>query len=174
MIDMRWISASLLLVGLTGGAFAQQQQQQPAATPPDRETLEKRLAETLTNSRLTGYYTIEGQQGPPKEDQYTLTKVEKREGDKWLFTAVIAFGKQPMAIPLEIPILWAGDTPVISVTDFGVPGMGTYTARVMIYRDHYAGTWSGGTHGGHLWGRVQHVDPKAATQSSEPAKKQDK
>ena len=171
MLGIRRISTTLLLLSLSTGAFAQQQRSTTSAAPQDREALEKQLAQTLTDARLTGYYTIEGQQGPPKEDQYTLTKVEKREGDKWLFTAVIAFGKQPMSIPLEIPVLWAGDTPVISVTDFQVPGLGTYTARVMIYRDHYAGTWSGANHGGYLWGRVQHIDKKATTHSAEPSKK---
>jgi hypothetical protein len=36
-----------------------------------------------------------------------------------------------------------------------IPGLGTYTARVLIYRGQYAGTWSGGDHGGELWGRIE-------------------
>ena len=31
---------------------------------------------------------------------------------------------------------------------------GKFTCRVLVYRDQYAGTWSGGDHGGHLFGRV--------------------
>jgi hypothetical protein len=60
-----------------------------------------------------------------------------------------------------VPVKWAGDTPVISVTNFKVPTMGTYTARVMIYADHYAGTWDAGDHGGHMWGRVERAETPA-------------
>jgi hypothetical protein len=148
-----------------------QQATAPAASQPDRATLEKDLAERLSGARLTGYYMSDGQEGPPRHDSYTLRKVEKREGDKWLVTAVMSYGQQSMAIPLEIPIYWAGDTPVISVTNFNIMGMGSYTARVMLYKDHYAGTWSSATHGGYLWGRIEKIDEKATTQSSEPSKK---
>ena len=60
-----------------------------------------------------------------------------------------------VAIPLTIPVKWAGDTAVISVTDMPVPGMGTYSARVVIYRNSYAGTWHGRDYGGHIWGRIE-------------------
>lgn len=130
--------------------------EEPASpAPADRATLEKQLAEKLTHCRLIGHYEIIGQEGAPKEDEYTLGEVQKQEGDKWLFNASLQFGSKVINVPLEVPILWAGDTPVISVTDFKVPGMGTYTARVMFYGEHYAGTWSSGKHGGYLWGHIQ-------------------
>ena len=37
---------------------------------------------------------------------------------------------------------------MVSMTDLGLPGLGTYTARVAFYRDSYAGMWWGGKHGG--------------------------
>ena len=49
---------------------------------------------------------------------------------------------------------WAGDTPVITLTDQALPGMGTYTARVVVYRGQYAGTWSGRNGGGKVFGRI--------------------
>ena len=75
----------------------------------------------------------------------------------------IQFGGKDVTVPLVVPIKWAGDTPVISVTDLSVPGVGTYTVRVVVYRDHYAGTWSGTGHGGVLWGTVSKgtAGPKA-------------
>jgi hypothetical protein len=45
---------------------------------------------------------------------------------------------------------------VITVDETPIPGLGSYTARVMIYRDHYAGFWSGKDHGGHLFGVIEH------------------
>ena len=127
----------------------------PAQTMPDRATLEKQLSEKLTHARLIGFYSTIGQDGPPKEDQYTLGEVQKKEGDKWLFNANLQFGQKVINVPLEIPIYWAGDTPVISVTDLTIPGLGSYTARVMFYGDHYAGTWSSPKHGGYMWGRIR-------------------
>jgi hypothetical protein len=52
-------------------------------------------------------------------------------------------------------VLWAGDTAVISLTDLAIPGVGTYTARVLVHGDTYAGTWSGGEHAGLLNGVIQ-------------------
>jgi hypothetical protein len=130
-----------------------------AAAPDasDRQALEKQFGQKLSHSRMIGFYSIVGQEGPPKPDEYTLGAVTKSEGDKWVFNSSLQFGKRVINVPLEIPVLWAGDTPVISVTDFTIPGMGTYTARVMIHGDHYAGTWNSADHGGYLWGRLEQI-----------------
>lgn len=128
-----------------------------AADESDRKALEKQFELKLSHSRMIGFYSIVGQEGPPKQDEYTLGAVTKSEGDKWVFNSSLQFGKRVINVPLEIPVLWAGDTPVISVTDFTIPGMGTYTARVMIHGDHYAGTWNSADHGGYMWGRLEQI-----------------
>ena len=89
------------------------------------------------------HYSVGDQDAPLKEDRYTLGTVKKMAGEMWLIQARIQFGQRDVTVPLMLPIRWAGYTPVICVTDMGVPGIGKYTARVMIYGDHYAGTWSG-------------------------------
>lgn len=137
---------------------------------PDRATLEKQLAEKLNHARLIGFYSAVGQKGPPTEDEYTLGEVQKKEGDKWLINANLQFGKKVVNVPLEVPILWAGDTPVIAVTNFTVPGLGTYTARVMFYGNHYAGTWSSAKHGGYMWGRIQQLPEHEDKPVEHPAK----
>ena len=125
---------------------------------PNRAALEKDLAQRMNNARLSGYYTIDGQQGPPQQDEYRMGKFEKGEGDKWLVQARIAYGKRVINVPLEIPIFWAGDAPVITLKEFTIPGLGTYSARVMIDGDRYSGTWSAGeNHGGFLWGHIEKV-----------------
>jgi len=46
---------------------------------------------------------------------------------------------------------------VISLTNFAVPGFGSFTARVVMYNGAYAGTWgSAGAngHGGKLFGKI--------------------
>jgi hypothetical protein len=141
---------SLMQIRATGAPDA-------ATDTPDRAALEKQFAQKLSHSRMLGFYSIIGQEGPPKPDEYTLGAVTKGDGDKWVFNSSLQFGKQVINVPLEIPVLWAGDTPVISVTDFTIPGMGSYTARVMIHGDHYAGVWSSAKHGGYMWGRLEQV-----------------
>ncbi len=35
--------------------------------------------------------------------------------------------------------------------------MGTFTSRVMVYGDRYAGTWQHDKVGGHMWGHIEHA-----------------
>ena len=39
--------------------------------------------------------------------------------------------------------------------------LGTFTARVLIYDNRYAGTWQHGKAGGHLFGRIEKIKEKA-------------
>jgi hypothetical protein len=136
------------------------QQNAPATQPSgqQQEQLERQLERTLSNATLVGHYSVGEQDAPLKEDRYTLGTVKKMAGEMWLIQARIQFGQRDVTVPLMLPIRWAGDTPVICVTDMGVPGIGKYTARVMIYGDHYAGTWSGSAnHQGMLVGRIEHA-----------------
>ena len=59
---------------------------------------------------------------------------------------------------MTFPVKFAGDTPVISLTNYTVPGFGAFTARVVIYDDVYAGTWAsakpGSKHGGTMFGKI--------------------
>ena len=131
--------------------------QEPAQEPAPKielNELEKKFEKTMTGATLVGRFTTHGkEEALPPEDRYEISKVTKIGEDFWLFTARI--GKSRLPVPLPVPVKWAGDTPVISVTKLKVPTMGTYTARVMIYADHYAGTWDAGDHGGHMWGKVE-------------------
>jgi hypothetical protein len=128
---------------------------------PTQEELEQKFADDLTGSVMVGNFTNGGKADKAlKEERYTLTKVSKVAGDLWLFQTRIQYGDHDVTLPLAIQVKWAGDTPVITLTDFVVPGMGTFTARVLVYRNQYAGTWSGGNHGGHLFGRIVKEEKK--------------
>ncbi|HEV8604110.1 MAG TPA: hypothetical protein VGQ99_02015 [Tepidisphaeraceae bacterium] len=158
----KWFLSVLLV--LLVGARADAQATKPATTQAVTQAdLERQFAEMLSGSTLVGKFTETQAAQPrpqqPKEDRYTLTKVSKLYGDNWLFVARIQFGDKDVSVPIMLPVKWAGDTPVITVTDAKIPGLGTYTARVMFYRDEYAGTWSGGNHGGHLWGKIERAKP---------------
>lgn len=113
------------------------------------------LAESLTGATLVGHYTEGGSNPPLNEERYELKQVRHVEGNMWLFACRIRYGDHDLTLPLTLPVLWAGDTPVITLDKLPVPGLGTFTARVLIYDDHYVGFWKGDGHGGHLFGRVE-------------------
>ncbi len=88
------------------------------------------------------------------EEKYVIESVSKLTGETWLFRTRMQYGGHDIPLPLPVTIKWAGDTPVITLTDLSIPGMGTYTARVILYRDQYAGTWSGENIGGQIFGKI--------------------
>jgi hypothetical protein len=114
---------------------------------------EREFQESMTNVVLEGQSTRDGKEGV-SPDRYNIVKVAKTGEDLWTFYVQTTYQGHEMTMPLPIAVKWAGDTPVITVTDKGFPGMGTYTARVVVYRGHYAGTWSGKDGGGKVFGRV--------------------
>jgi hypothetical protein len=127
---------------------------------PDREALIKQFEKTMTGATLVGYFTTNGKEADGlKEEKYRLKAVRKVErGDYWRFEW--QYGGKDQAFGLELEVKWAGDTPVVTLTDMLVPGMGKFTARVLFYRDEYAGTWSAGDHGGKLFGKIVPADAK--------------
>jgi hypothetical protein len=138
------------------------------AAAVDREALFKQFEETLSGVKLVGRFTITGKDdGELPKEEYTINSVTKLpEGDYWLFKARIKYGENDVTVPLPLEVKWAGSTPVITLTDFTIPGMGTFSARVVIDSKKYAGTWAHGKVGGHLFGVIEKA---AAEQPIEPA-----
>ncbi|MDA0832229.1 MAG: hypothetical protein O2955_00090 [Planctomycetota bacterium] len=152
------VSSFLCTMRLSG--YADDEKKEPTAEKKNLELtqdeLENRFAEQLTGAALVGSFTVAGQENKtPHEERYELKKVEKARGDLWTFTARIKYGKNDVEVPMTLKVLWAGDTPVITLTDLTIPGLGTFTARVMFYGDRYAGTWQHGEVGGHMWGVIE-------------------
>jgi hypothetical protein len=147
-----------------------------AAAPLDQAALEKKFAEDLAGVVFAGNYsvTVAGKEKPAEMEKYVISRISKVKDkeDVWLFVSRIQYGKTDLEIPLTLQVKWAGDTPVITLTNLTIPGLGTFTSRVMIYGDRYAGTWQHGKTGGHLWGRIEKiekpVDPDGKT-PPEPA-----
>ncbi|MFN8006043.1 MAG: hypothetical protein U0V70_03225 [Terriglobia bacterium] len=108
----------------------------------------------MTGATLVGHSARTGQDGISGEERYAIDKVSKLPGDMWIFQARLKYGSHEIPVPIPLQIQWAGDTPVITMTDVTIPGLGTYTARVLLYRDQYAGTWSSGSVSGQLFGKI--------------------
>ncbi len=133
----------------------------------EQAALDKKFAENMSGVVFAGNYSVTagGKETPAEMEKYTITRVSKVKGkeDSWLFESRIQFAKIDLPIALALQVKWAGDTPVITLTDLTIPPLGTFTARVMVYGERYAGTWHHhGKSGGHLWGRIEKIEKPAA------------
>ena len=126
--------------------------------------------ERLNNVALIGSFTVSGKENQaPKPERYEIKNVRKLEqGDIWLINARIKYGDKDVQLPLPLEVKWAGMTPVISLDKTTIPGMGTFSAHVVIDEDKYAGTWTHGEVGGALFGRIEKIgdDAKAPAKPS--------
>jgi len=149
---MRYLFSSILLLAAP-----------IAAQTPSMNTLEKEFQDSMAGVTLEGQSTREGREGV-SPDKYVIEKVEKTGAETWTIFVKVSMQGREMTLPLPLEIKWAGDTPVITLTDRALPGMGTYTARVVVYRGQYAGTWSGKNGGGAVFGKLikTTADSKAA------------
>lgn len=166
-VSRGWVACIVILAcGLARGA------DEPAKpAEPSREALEKKFAEEMSGVVFAGAYSVtrDGKETPSQMEKYTITKVVKLKGDLWQFNARMQYGKTDLTIPMVLPVKWADDTPVISLTDLTIPAVGTFTARVMIYGDRYAGTWQHGKIGGHMWGRLEKLKPETGEEEKPKA-----
>lgn len=122
--------------------------------PVSLTDLERLFIEQMRNVTLVGSFTVDGADArPPSEDRYQIESVEKVDDDLWRFRAVV--GDRGGAIPIVVPLRWVGDTPILMMTDASLPGMGTFTVRLLFYGDRYAGTWQHGETGGLMSGRIE-------------------
>lgn len=122
--------------------------------PASLTDVERQFAERMRGVTLIGSFTIAGRENrAPQPDRYDIVSVEKVGDDLWRFNARCCGVKG--AVPIVVPMRFNGDTPMVMMTETSLPGMGTFTARVFFYGDHYAGTWQHGKVGGHMWGRIE-------------------
>ncbi len=125
----------------------------PATT---QDELDRNFAAMMKGVTLVGRSSRTKDDKVIGEEKYVIESVSKLTGDTWLMKARLQYGGHDIPIPVPVVIKWAGDTPVIELTDLSIPGMGTFTARILLYRDQYAGTWSAKDHGGTIFGKIVH------------------
>ncbi len=133
---------------------------------------EQQFEKMLSGATLVGHFTVTGKPTSElSEERYTISKVSKLAGkeDTWRFVVQINYGKYDVNVPLDLQVKWAGDTPMITLTDFTIPALGTFSSRVLFYGDRYAGTWQHGKVGGHLFGTIERADQ--ADKAEEPSSK---
>ncbi|MEE8130813.1 MAG: hypothetical protein V3T48_11010 [Vicinamibacterales bacterium] len=124
--------------------------------PASLNDLEREFTERMQGVVLVGHFTIEGledQGGNP--ERYEIARVTKVGDGRWRFNARLRYGGIDVTLPVTVPLVWAGDTPMVSITDFTIPTLGTFTARVFFYEERYAGSWQHGEYGGLMYGRIE-------------------
>ncbi len=142
-------AAIIVVVGLCGPTVS-------GAQDVSLNALEQEFTERMANSVLVGRFVVTGSEDSmPRPERYEIEGVTKVGEDQWRFDARIQYGDTNVTLPVVVTMLWAGDTPMVSVTDLTVLTLGTFTARVIFYRDRYAGTWQHGEVGGHLFGAIE-------------------
>jgi hypothetical protein len=158
IVSMMIVVVSCLgLVGLAVPMLSTQAQEEAKpkakAAPPIAE-----FEQYLSDSVLTGVFTMDGDKLDKLEpESYEIKRARKLEGYDalWEITARIKYGKKDIEVPVEIDIEWIGKTPVMVMESAAIPGLGTFSARVVFHDKKYAGTWKHDDKGGHLFGRVE-------------------
>lgn len=170
--SLLWIGAAILGVALLGvgyGAGWLVHATGVGRTVPLEELSEREraFAERMQNVDLVGHFTIEGIEGledvegvsrDKNPERYEIASVSKLEGegDRWRFDVRVVYMTVDVTLPVVVPIVWAGDTPMVSITDFELPGLGDqFGARVLFYDERYAGTWDHGPYGGLMYGVIE-------------------
>jgi hypothetical protein len=120
--------------------------------------LDAELSKMLSGATLEGSFNTTGTGRDATRvsaDKYTLGEVKKLAGNMWTFQ----YNFRGNVIPLPVPILWAGETPIVTIDNFSILGQGPYTARVMFFEDHYSGYWKHGDRGGNMFGVIHRAKP---------------
>jgi hypothetical protein len=126
--------------------------QQPAP-PAQMNDLEKQFQASLTNTSLTGFFTV-GESPVTHPDKYTIENLTKIQDDLWKFDARIQYGGKDYRASVNVPVKWAGETPVLSLAQYSIAGQGVFSARILIHNGMYAGTWGNQSTGGKMFGMV--------------------
>jgi len=119
---------------------------------------EAKFVALLKDATLQGRWAPlkDGQLGPEKEDTYQIVSAQKLEGERWQINARLRYGGQSIDVPVPATVKFASDTAILIVDDFSLANYRAYSARLMFHNNAYSGTWSGGDHGGMLYGVVKH------------------
>ena len=144
-------------VYLTAGVA---QEPKTANKPPIEE-----FAKYLSGTVLTGVFTVDGKPlDKLTEERYEIKSAKKLDGYEsiWEIVTRIKYGDKDVSLPVEINVEWVGKTPVMVMDSVSLPGLGTFSARVVFHDQKYAGTWKHDNVGGHLFGRVDRAPEKEA------------
>ncbi|MCG3132124.1 MAG: hypothetical protein FLDDKLPJ_02941 [Phycisphaerae bacterium] len=169
--------------------FLARQQPPPAPAPapqtraaaPSQDELEREFQRSLSGVALVGTFRMIGKGlnrdetrlSDPIDERYVISEVSKVVDDSWMIKARIQYADRDVEVPVVVRIAWAGDTPVITLDNVSIPLVGTYSARVMIYRGFYSGCWFGAGYGGIMSGQIVPLNQAAGDPPASSSKPPD-
>jgi hypothetical protein len=145
--------------------------QKPA--PVELNDREQAFVDQMDHCALVGTFTVDGRDDKPaRPERYEINGATKIRDDNWLIHARIVYGEIDVVVPVPVRMNWAGDTPVLSVTNLAIPLVGEqFTARLLFYDGRYAGTWAHGKVGGHMMGKIEKTGTDKPAEESTPDEK---
>ena len=159
-VVVRVVVSIVALAGMFGFGWIAARMGAGQMVPTESLTkLERDFTARMQNVVLVGQFSIEGREtrgGSP--ERYEITRAVKVGDDRWRFDVHMVYGSVDVTLPVVVPIAWAGDTPMVTITDFTIPTLGTFTARVFFYDDRYGGSWQHGQFGGLMYGEIESMD----------------
>ena len=154
-----WAGILILMVVMFGAGWLVSQAGIGAAIDPaSLSDLERSFRERMQDTALVGRFTVDGRDTPGgSPDRYDISGVEKVGDDRWRFDVRMRHGNVDVTLPVAVPMVWVGDTPMVVMTDTNIPGIGAFTARVFFHGDRYAGTWESSAVkvGGLMYGYIE-------------------
>lgn len=151
------LSLAVGLLMLATAVTAQEKTSDDSAAEAELQERFDAFAESMKKIALVGAFTVDADESQDrKPERYEISHAVKLdEGDKWSIFARIKYAKYDVTLPVPVEVKWAGKTPVITVDEVTLPGLGTFDARVLIHDDKYAGTWRHGEVGGLMFGKIE-------------------
>ena len=148
--------AILALVIFAGGWLTGRTGIGAGVNPASLNDLERQFTERMRAVALVGSFTVDGREArAASADRYDIASVTKVGDNLWRFNAGMKCCGVNGTIPITVPMQWVGDTPVIMMTETSLPGLGTFSVRLLFYGDRYSGTWQHGKVGGQMSGRIE-------------------
>lgn len=148
---------AIVFLNPTRSLVAQDPGANESETPATMNEQEQAFSDRLKNARFTGRWSLvaDGRMGEERADEYLINSATKVSGDDWVIVTRMRFGTVDVNVPITVQVKWAGDTPVISVSELAIPQVGTYSARVVVDKDQYGGSWRGQGYGGLMYGVIE-------------------
>ena len=146
------ITLGLLLAMQVGTSITQAEQ----PVDPVTDSQSKAIVERLSDCAFVGRYTRNGNIDPGQTERYEIKSCEPTDQpNTYKLVARIEYGQHDIEAPLIVKIYFADQTPVLTLDQVWIPGLGTFDARVLLRGDRYAGTWSHDSTTGHLFGSIE-------------------
>ena len=160
LVALQIAGESFLLAAPEGAA---ESTNPPASVSPSQHSAptaaerDEEFQKLVTDVTLIGTFTLDGaEEAEFHREEYVIRgAVKLGANDLWVLTSRIKYGNVDLTVPVPVQVKWAGSTPVITVDRVAIPGLGTFSARVLLDKARYAGTWSHDEKGGHMFGVIE-------------------